>query len=388
MTDSQQQLEDLLAQSPDSVADRVLKKLEWFKENTTSFVLYGAGTLGCAVREKLRELAIEPLAFADDTPEKQGALIAGLPVMSPGQVVERFGSDTAFVVTILNPQLSFIHAQKRLQKITEAPVISFLSLAHKYPDVLLPYYQFEKPTSLLSKASTIRDGFKLWSDEESRRQFVAHIKFRLDLDHEYLPANSPESYFATDVLPSLPDDTIFVDCGAYDGDSIREFLLRQEDRFARIYALEPDPNNFERLVEYVISLDSSVAGKIELINAGVGKERKRVPFKATGNMSAAFSANGSCSVEVIPLDEVVAERGNTVFLKFDVEGAESEALAGATKLFAQQKPFVAISVYHRPSDLWQIPLELKTLVPDYKLYLRTHGEDGMDVICYAVPTRI
>jgi len=74
-------------------------------------------------------------------------------------------------------------------------------------------------------------------------------------------------------------------------------------------------------------------------------------------------------------------------LKFDVEGAERQALEGCNQLLAKRRPLIALSVYHRPDDLWQLPLYLDRLNLDYALFLRTHGEDGMDVICYALPRR-
>jgi hypothetical protein len=105
-------------------------------------------------------------------------------------------------------------------------------------------------------------------------------------------------------------------------------------------------------------------------------------------MSSSFRAAGSAEVEVIPIDEAVQETGAMVYLKFDVEGAEWEALKGCARLLERARPLMAISLYHRPDDLWQLPLYVDSLALGYRPFLRTQGEDGMDVIGYFVPANL
>jgi FkbM family methyltransferase len=177
---------------------------------------------------------------------------------------------------------------------------------------------------------------------------------------------------------------VFIDCGAYDGDTLRHFLQHQQEKFQSIYAFEPDVRNYERLRSFVGSLGPA-GERVHTFNAGVGARRERLRFDAAGNMGSSFSSAGASEVEVLPLDEVVAVDGAPVFLKFDVEGAEWEALEGCQRLLKQSRPLIAISIYHRPDDLWALPLHLDSLDLGYRFFLRTQGEDGMDVICYAIP---
>ena len=246
------ELEELLAENPAEAGRRVAGPFSVTEED--ALVLYGAGGLGATALQGLRLAGVEPAAFADDTPEKQGHVIHGLPVITTAQAVERFGERLVFVVTIMNPKLRFLDARRRLMKLTTRPVISFLHLAWQYHAVFLPYYQFELPAELLANAADIRRAFALWDDEESRRQFVGHLKFRLHLDYEALPQNSGQGYFPLDVFPGLPDDTVFIDCGAYDGDTLRRFVEHQADRFSGIYAFEPDEVNCRKLRDYVAGL--------------------------------------------------------------------------------------------------------------------------------------
>ncbi len=94
---------------------------------------------------RLRKAGVEPVAFTDDTPEKQGQSIDGLTVMSPRIAFEQFGARLVFVVTILNPLVNFMTARRRLQELGAVRVISFLHLAWRYPETCLPYRQFESP---------------------------------------------------------------------------------------------------------------------------------------------------------------------------------------------------------------------------------------------------
>jgi FkbM family methyltransferase len=309
-----------------------------------------------------------------------------LKVIRPQDVCSEFGAHAVFAVTIFNPAASFLRISRRLQQQTGARVVSFLSLAWQYPDSFLPHYQFELPQDVLENAGDIRRAFQVFADDESRRQFVGQLRFRLHLDYNALPRSSAGDYFPADVLPEFPSGTTFVDCGAFDGDTIKRLLEHQQGRFHKIFAFEPDEQNCRKLRDYVSSLATDVASRIHVYNAGVGSRRTKMKFDPTGNSSASFSAAGNVEVEVVPIQEIVAgDDATTLYIKFDVEGAEWEALKGTEELIRRKAPVLAVSIYHRPDDLWQLPLYLKSLKPRYSLFLRTQGEDGMDVVCYARP---
>jgi len=377
----ERELDELLAESPEAARLRVLSHA---LPKNTPLVLYGAGNLGRFTAQRLRQAGVTPAAFADDTPGKQGQTIAGLAVLSPQAALEKFGAATVFVVTIHNPAASFVKVRRRLQQqLPGARVISFLALAWAYPDIFLPYLAFELPQRVLAKAAQIRRTFDLLADEESRRQFVAHLKFRLRLDFAALPESNGD-YFPTDIVGALAADTTFVDCGAFDGDTIRLFLAHQKGQFGRIFAFEPDAGNYARLSDYVAGLDEPVRRRITINHAGVGARREQLAFNSTGDTGAALSDTGNVQVDVAPLDEVIPNEPAPLFIKIDVEGAESEALAGAASLIRDRRPMLALSIYHRPDDLWRLPSALHSLNPG-QLFVRTLGEDGMDVVCFAVP---
>ena len=377
------ELDELLSETPADAARRAESRFSI--GDGDALALYGAGYLGRQVLARLRSVGVEPVAFADDTPAKQGTSIDGLQVLAPRNFAERFGPHAVFAVTVFNPAASYLRIKRQLQAQIDARVVSLLELAWKYHDIFLPHYQFELPQNILEKARNIRRAFRVFADEESSRQFVAHLRFRLHLDFEALPSSNYGDYFPADVVPELGADTTFVDCGAFDGDTVRRFIEQQRGRFREIYAFEPDAENFRRLAEYVSRLGSEATDRIHLFRAAVGGRRARMRFSSSAGMASALSDAGAAEVDVIPVQQVVSAREDGVlFLKFDVEGGEAAALEGAAGLI-NARSIVAVCVYHRPDDLWELPLKLRALAPTHNLFLRTQGEDGMDVVCYAVP---
>ena len=75
--------------------------------------------------------------------------------------------------------------------------------------------------------------------------------------------------------------------------------------------------------------------------------------------------------KTISIDDFVAQNKieKINFIKLDIEGAELETLKGAAGTIEKYKPQLAICVYHKNSDFWEIPRFLKELVPEYELYL-------------------
>lgn len=108
-------------------------------------------------------------------------------------------------------------------------------------------------------------------------------------------------------------------------------------------------------------------------------------------------SNGILRVENLKLREEERQTGKTVrledalegkpitLLKMDIEGAEQAALRGAEGLIqTEHPPKLAICIYHRLQDMWEIPLYLKQLVPEYWISIRHHSKDDfIETVCYA-----
>ncbi|MGZ6142274.1 MAG: FkbM family methyltransferase, partial [Myxococcales bacterium] len=204
----------------------------------------------------------------------------------------------------------------------------------------------------------------------------------LDFDRISEPAREPE-YFAPGQF-KLADDERFVDCGAFDGDTVRSFLGLLPRFAGRVHAFEPDAGTFARLQAFRDGLPAGVRERVEITRAGVGARRERVRFGEGGGTGSAVGA-GAVEVDIVPLDEAVAEMRPTL-IKVDTEGYEPEVLEGAKAVIGRTPaPVLALCVYHRQDHPWRIPLMTAALHGGYRFRLRSYTLDGWDLVLYAVP---
>jgi FkbM family methyltransferase len=327
---------------------------------------------------------IEPLAFSDNQTETWGSTIDGLPVLSPAEAAKGFGGDSAFVVTIYNPFHSFPGTRKQLLDLGCSKVIPVIPLRWKYQETFLPDCRDEAPDQFLRHAAEVREVFGLMWDDDSRREFVGQVACRLQGDYDLVRVSPlDQQYFPPGVFRLGPDE-FFVDVGAYDGDTMRQFLALRGENFRRILALEPDPENFRRLASFCATLPPSLQNKIEMRALAAASRAGRLSFAAGGGSASAVSAHGTIEVECVRLDDLLAESRPT-YIKMDIEGAEPGAIQGCRRVIGENRPVLAICVYHAADHLWTIPLSVHRLVPEYRFSLRAHMFEGAETVCYAVP---
>nr|WP_249116994.1 FkbM family methyltransferase [Ciceribacter sp. L1K23] len=179
---------------------------------------------------------------------------------------------------------------------------------------------------------------------------------------------------------------IYVDAGAYVGDSVERFIWANAGVFQKIYAFEPSPRQFDALeargrrLRQEWALDEDV---IQLNRAGLGDQAAIMAGATASGQLQSMSLHPSSEGDVVTvsLDEYLAGAPAT-FIKADVEGMEMALLAGAAKTIAVCRPKLAICVYHYPSDLPAISGYIRSLVPDYKFALRHHSPQLMETVLY------
>ena len=351
-----------------------------------SIVIFGAGNLGRKTVAGLRKVGIEPLAFADNNKSLWNAEVDGIKVFSPIDAARLFGNRAVFVVAVWSPgsDRRIPYITRCLTKLACEKVVSFVPLFWKYPELFLPHFRLDSPNKALRQADDVRKTFSLWADEDSRREYLAQLKWILSLDFgELPPAALHETYLPDDIF-TWSQEEVFIDCGAFDGDTIKNFLRHQEDSFGGIVAFEPDPVNFDRLREYVSTLHG-MNEKIALWQLAAGARKEKLRFEALGSVSSSVSGSGSLEVECVSLDEVLDGCVPT-YIKMDIEGAEPDALKGARGIIDSHLPVLAICVYHRQDHLWSLPLLINSLSHcRYRFFLRRYVDEFGDVVCYAVP---
>ena len=350
-----------------------------------SLVLFGAGNLGRKTLRGLRSAGIEPLGFADNNPALWGKKVEGVTVFSPKEAAERFHSSAAFIVTIWRGEGTDTMAE-RSQPLIDlgcSNVLNFGVVFWKFPEVFLPHYSLDLPHKVLVQAGDVRHAFELWEDDASRKEFVAQIRWRLHLDFDGLPRPvKHEIYFPSDLV-DIEDDEVFVDCGAFDGDTMAGFLRNRGDAFGLYLAFEADPANFEKLRVNVSDLPPALQQKIAISSLAVGERREKVRFAATGTESSAVG-QGALEIDCAPLDDIVADAVPT-WIKMDIEGSEPDALNGARNIIKSHSPTLAICVYHQQNHIWKIPLLMSDMSSGYRYYLRPHLLESWDLVCYGIP---
>jgi FkbM family methyltransferase len=379
-----EQLEELLSENLDSVRDRQLRTFDrLLDEAGGKLVLFGAGSLGHTALRCLQRDGIRPLAIADNNSALHGMQIEGVPVVSRAQACEQF-PDAAFVVTIWSTGHRYADTCDQLKAAGCARVYPPGALRWKYADDLLPYFLQDLPEKVYEEADQVRLAFELMGDDHSRKEFVAQVRYRALGDQYGVGAPDAEASYFLDSLYRLLDCEVFVDCGAYDGDTVREVVHRSREHFGRIVALEPDPRNLKEIERYLATLPGAVRARIEAYPYAASSVRAKLRFSANHEMGSAISNDGDIVVDAVPLDELLLDSPPT-FVKMDIEGAEADALEGARLIVSRHRPLLSICVYHRQSDLWRIPLLIQSMQSGYRYYLRTHETDGWQTVLYAVP---
>jgi FkbM family methyltransferase len=383
---SRQTVESLLAEGVDAARDRERRAFDDAAGQAgRAIVLFGAGGLGRRCLAGLRRSGVEPVAFADNNSRLWGTAIDGVPVLSPADAAKRYGGTAVFVITIwgargpdrMKDRITALRAQGC------DTVISFGQLAWRHPDGVLPHYTVDLPHKVIEQSPAVLQGFDLWADEASRREYVAQLRWRLFFDFEDLGTPDVETiYFPPDLIRVRSDERL-VDCGAFDGDTLRQFLTVSNGAFEHYLAFEPDPVNFARLSETIASQPEAVRRRIETRRAGVSNEDGTVRF-SSGAGPSSHVGEGDLDIEVVALDRYLGATRAT-FIKMDIEGAEPDALAGAARHIRDDGPILAISGYHRQDHLWSIPLQIQAINRHYAFYLRPHDLEGWDLVCYAIP---
>ena len=205
-------------------------------------------------------------------------------------------------------------------------------------------------------------------DDLSKDLFDAVVSYKLSAKPEYL-----FKYTSTrdELYSVLPCETIesYVDVGAYRGDTLAE-AIHYFKKMKNATAIEPDPKTFKKLVSFVETIENV---KVCVHNAAAWSFDGEGEFSESGNRNSTVNATASFVhndrvVPFIKLDSVV--KGTPDFIKYDVEGAEMEALLGSAGLIRKHHPSLLVSLYHRSCDIFSIINYLKNEYTGYRFYLR------------------
>ncbi len=379
-------LRHILSEPIQSVKKREATTFDLACAGRSDLVLHGAGRLGRKTLAGLRALGREPLAFTDNNKGAWGSQIDCINVMSPAEAARRYADRATFVICTWSPCADRTHAviTDSLKAAGCHSVTSFIPLFWKHAETFLPHYRLESPHKIWEASNQLMAAFELFDDERSREEYVRQVEWMISPELLTLPfESSTDELCFPKGLFQVSDHEVFADCGAYDGDTLRNFLDATDARFSHAYGFEPDPLNFKKLEDYVASLPSESRGRITVRAAAVGSEAGTLLIEPTGTVSSIISDMGSVEVPCIRLDDEL--KIPPTYVQMDIEGFEPYALQGAEKIIREHSPRLAVRVYHQQDHLWSLPLQIKSYHADYRFYLRRHGDEFGDVVCYALP---
>lgn len=259
----------------------------------------------------------------------------------------------------------FIDNSPKMDKCMELPVVKAFDFLKNYAGevIALPskalYFEMRKQLLDAGVAESNIIDATAWYDATEGRQYF-------DLSHL-----------------TYGEDEIFVDGGSCDGMSSVRFAQQCNGHYKKIYCFEPDQKNIEKLQR---NFQLRNIKNYEIIDKGLWNEPQELLFAARGAANsyiAQADEENAVKIEVTSLDEALCGQ-RVSFIKMDIEGAEYKALLGAKRTIAENKPKLAICVYHKPEDIWELPGLVLDIRPDYKLYFRHYSSGSTETVMYAL----
>ena len=221
-----------------------------------------------------------------------------------------------------------------------------------------------------------KKAYSLLEDEYSKEVYLNRIKEAyLECDISQIVSSEDEEYFDKEII--LAKDEVFVDCGGFDGETAARFANRVNGKYKKIIIFEPEEPKKE-LIQRNLS-----GYKYDFYSYGLWSSDTILKFDARGDCASSIDELGDTEIAVKTLDGMIFQDAPT-FIKMDIEGAETEALKGCRKIIEEYKPKLAICIYHKPEDLFEIPIMIKEMCPEYKLTIRQYANSRFETVCYAV----
>lgn len=381
-------------------------------------VLFGAGGLGTELCSTLRAHGVHPVCFCDNDDSRGGSLYCDIPVITFRELKESFRDSLVVIASHkyigpITDQLmeSGFRQDRVLCKNSDASAPVVFMYAMIGTQCLFGVYKHLCGSRavldvLLHNERSLSEAYDLFADRHSKGLFLAKLALmasdgNFELFRTFIRSYSqpvlefgfgyydgtPEDYFYfnNDVLTLAPGE-VYIDVGAYDGDTVHTFVQacrKNGLEYKGIHAFEPDPRCYSALLK-----NTAAYGNITCRQAGLWSRSGTVRFMSSENgihdQTGAIDESGDIAIEVVSLDDYL--QGEEVSLiKMDPGGnVIPEAIRGAAGTIARDRPKLALGAYHSVESIFEIPLLVHSICPDYKLFLRHNTYHLCDTDLYAV----
>lgn len=339
---------------------------------TKDWIVYGAGRMGLMWAAALAGTGAVVHAFIDQNASRSA--IAGLPAYTLAECPDDLRKGSAVLIALHNPGVDVAAVRHQLHAAGFDTIWLLQDLIDAWPQ--LAHFWLARSSETLPHADDIAASHDALADDASRALLVALLDQRLNGNADALPAPDPDNHYLPAGVPRPSSPLRYIDCGAYTGDTIEGFR-RNGFAFEEIAAFEPDPAHFPRLCEAIGTTRASV------FPCGTWAGMAQLRFSSDDSASHIHDA-GDITVQTVALDQALPNFAPNL-LKMDIEGAEHPTLLGARRTIEQHRPFLAISTYHKPRDLWDLMLLVHRWDLGYRFRLRSHAFNGFETVLYGEP---
>lgn len=323
------------------------------KEDGKPTVIYGMGDAAERIIKILQENGIEPDDIFASDEFVRGHSFLGKKVLKYSQICEKY-EDFNIVLAFATHIPDVLNRIKQMN--TEHSVFA--------PDIPVAGSGLFTGKYFEEHRADFQQVYDRLADEESKKAYENVLKFKISgkVDYLYSCNEYDKGKIYKDILKLKSDETI-IDCGAYDGDTIREFTASTGGKYNHIYALEPDGKNFKKLCRNTNGMQG-----LFLYNAGAWCKNETLFFEKKAGRNSKLSSVGE-PTEFKAIDDLIND-DSVSLIKMDIEGAELKALCGCEKTIKRCKPKLYICAYHRNEDMFALPQKIWELNKDYKIYFR------------------
>ena len=225
---------------------------------------------------------------------------------------------------------------------------------------------------------------ELLKDSKSKDVYQKMISFRYTHDLKQFPEYNIDSAYFVDGVVQHETQGVFIDCGAYTGDSAQAYLKYNKEQYKRIVCFEPDDANYLKLERNLSGYDN-----IELVKAGVWSSDTVLFFQSGGGSASSIQKDGERGKTTVSINVCAIDNNpyckDATYIKMDIEGSEYEALSGARETILRNRPMLAICIYHSDEDMIRLIQWINNLDLGYVFYVRQHSFDENDTVLYAIP---
>ncbi len=358
-------------------------------------IIYGAGVYGEIFCKEMESNGKVIEFFIDQYTTKKS--LSNKPIK---RLEETSLVDVNIFISITSPIVE-VEVITLLKSIGVVNIYSFIDTLHKFPSLIKQCVECTKTwyspiKNKMIDHDKLKNVKELLKDDKSRKLLDSVLQFREELTPErYLIPDLEPQYFPRDIdLFEHIDRIRFIDGGAFIGDtlseSITEFKKVNRD-VDYVISFEPDKVNIDKLSNEIKKQKTSSSNiDFFIYPCGLWSSNKILQFSNNGNTNSSIvdrvNSNNVVSIVAVSLDKTLIGAPPN-YIKLDIEGAEKEAILGAKEIISNHSPVLAISLYHKPQDIWELPLLIHKINPNYDMYLRIYGSMGLELILYCVPKR-